>query len=129
MNQSATKLLQRHGASALSFAILSLFSLLPTTLAVAEEEDRPVIIVPRGGGRELFSTHCVLCHKFDGRGGPSEGGYGADLRVTKLTRDEVIQTVTNGRSEKGMPPFKGIIDESQILTVANFVKNDLRLKE
>lgn len=109
-------------------AVLSLWSVLPETSALADDEDRPVIVVPRAGGRELFQN-CVLCHKYDGRGGPSEGGYGADLRVTKLTREEVIQVITNGRMSKGMPPFKGILDESKIETLATFIKKDLKLKE
>ncbi len=108
--------------------MLSLWSVLPETSALADDEDRPVIVVPRAGGRELFQN-CVLCHKYDGRGGPSEGGYGADLRVTKLTREEVIQVITNGRMSKGMPPFKGILDESKIETLATFIKKDLKLKE
>jgi mono/diheme cytochrome c family protein len=116
------------GAKALAFAALSLWSVLPNTVALAEEEDRPVIKVPRGGGRELFQN-CVLCHKYDGRGGPSEGGYGADLRVTKLTREEVIQVITNGRMSKGMPPFKGILDEEKIETLATFIKVELNLKQ
>ncbi|MEO8009421.1 MAG: cytochrome c, partial [Betaproteobacteria bacterium] len=82
------------GAKAFALAALSLWSVLPNTVALAEQEERPVIKVPRGGGRELFQN-CVLCHKYDGRGGPSEGGYGADLRVTKLTREEIIQVITD----------------------------------
>ena len=116
------------GAKALAFAALSLWSVLPDTLALAEEEERPVIKVPRGGGRELFQN-CVLCHKYDGRGGPSEGGYGADLRVTKLTREEVIQVITDGRMSKGMPPFKGMLDEEKIETLATFIKEELKLKQ
>lgn len=116
------------GAKALALAALSLWSVLPDTVALAEEEDRPVIKVPRGGGRELFQN-CVLCHKYDGRGGPSEGGYGADLRVTKLTREEVIQVITDGRMSKGMPPFKGILDDEKIETLATFIKVELKLKQ
>ena len=116
------------GAKALAFAALSLWSVLPDTVALAEEEERPVIKVPRGGGRDLFQN-CVLCHKYDGRGGPSEGGYGADLRVTKLTREEVIQVITNGRMSKGMPPFRGMLDEEKIETLATFVKDELKLKQ
>lgn len=112
---------------ALALAALSLWCVLPDTVALAEEEDRPVIKVPRGGGRELFQN-CVLCHKYDGRGGPSEGGYGADLRMTALTREEIIQVITNGRMSKGMPPFKGMLDEEKIETLANFIKEDLKLK-
>jgi mono/diheme cytochrome c family protein len=116
------------GAKALALVALSLWCVLPDTVALAEEEDRPVIKVPRGGGRELFQN-CVLCHKYDGRGGPSEGGYGADLRVTKLTRKEVIQVITDGRMSKGMPPFKGILDDEKIETLATFIKIELKLKQ
>ena len=116
------------GAKALAFAALSLWSVLPDTVAFAEEEDRPVIKVPRGGGRELFQN-CVLCHKYDGRGGPSEGGYGADLRVTKLTQEELVNVITNGRMSKGMPAFKGILDDEKIETLATFIKVELKLKQ
>ncbi len=115
------------GVTALALAVLSLWATQPASIVRADEDDRPVIKVPRGGGRELFQN-CVLCHKYDGRGGPSEGGYGADLRVTKLTREEVIQVVTDGRLGKGMPPFKGLLNETQIETLAIFVKEELKLK-
>ena len=108
--------------------VLSLWCMLAETAAIAQEEDRPVIVVPRAGGRDLFQN-CVLCHKYDGRGGPSEGGYAADLRVTKLSREELIQVITEGRMAKGMPPFKGMLDESKIATLAKFIKEDLKLKE
>ncbi|MEO8630442.1 MAG: cytochrome c [Betaproteobacteria bacterium] len=100
---------------------------LPGLIAFADE-DRPVIKVPRASGRDLFQN-CVLCHKYDGRGGPSEGGYAADLRVTKLTRDEVVSVITNGRPQKGMPPFAGMLDEFKIDTLATFIKEELKAKE
>ncbi|MDQ3260443.1 MAG: cytochrome c [Pseudomonadota bacterium] len=115
-------------AKALAFAAASLWSVHSSTVAVAEEEDRPVIKVPRGGGRELFQN-CVLCHKYDGRGGPSEGGYGADLRVTTLTHQELVNVITDGRMSKGMPPFKGILDDEKIETLATFIEVELKLKQ
>jgi len=115
-------------AAAFAVAAVPLWVLSAATFAQTTTEERPVIKVPRGGGRELFSTHCVLCHKFDGRGGPSEGGYAADLRVTKLSENEVRQVITAGRAAKGMPPFKGLLDEDMIDTLARFVKNDLKQK-
>lgn len=119
----------RAHAAAFAVAALSLWALSAETFAETTTEDRPVIKVPRGGGRELFSTHCVLCHKYDGRGGPSEGGYGADLRVTKLTEDEVRLVITDGRTSKGMPPFRGLLDEDMIDTLSRFVKNDLKVNQ
>lgn len=118
-------------AAAFALATLSFGGFVPAFAPVAqaqEDNERPVIVVPRAGGREIFQA-CVLCHKYDGRGGPSEGGYGADLRVTKLTYEELIQVIADGRVSKGMPAFKGILDDSKIATLANFIKNDLKLKE
>ena len=78
---------------AAAFSVITLYAALPS-VAAAEEEDRPVIKVPRGGGRETFTKNCTTCHMPDGRGGQNEGGYGADLRVTKLSEDEVVKTIT-----------------------------------
>ncbi len=100
---------------------------LPRFVALADE-DRPVIVVPRASGRDLFQN-CVLCHRYDGRGGPSEGGYGADLRVTKLTRDELMAVITDGRPAKGMPPFRGVLDDYKINTLATFIMEQLKAKE
>ncbi len=98
--------------------------------AETETEDRPVIKVPRGGGRAAFERHgCITCHMPDGRGGQNEGGYGADLRVTPLTEDQVAFIITYGRTSKGMPAFKGLIDEETISLLAKYVKEDLRLKK
>jgi mono/diheme cytochrome c family protein len=126
MTKIETKKSNTGAAKAFAVAVLSLWSLLMPTTIVFAEEDRPVIKVPRGGGRESFTTNCVLCHKYDGRGGPSEGGYGADLRVTALTHEELIEVITNGRAGKGMPPFKGIVDDETIETLAYFIKKDLK---
>lgn len=104
---------------------MGFFQYAPVALA---DDDRPVINVPRAGGRPLFQN-CVLCHKYDGRGGPSEGGYGADLRRTTLTREQLIFTITYGREAKGMPPFKDLLDATKIETLADFILNDLRLPE
>lgn len=116
----------RGAKAVIAVGLLACFS-TPEFLALADE-DRPAIVVPRASGRDLFQN-CVLCHKYDGRGGPSEGGYAADLRVTKLTRDELVAVITDGRPAKGMPPFKGILDEDKINTLATFVKEELRAKQ
>jgi len=112
----------------LTCAVLALWPVPQESLVFADDGDRPVIKVPRAGGRALFQS-CVLCHKYDGRGGPSEGGYGADLRKTTLTREQLIFIITYGRQDKGMPPFKDLLEESKIETLADFILTDLRLKE
>jgi mono/diheme cytochrome c family protein len=91
--------------------------------AMAEEDDRPKS-VPRGGGKVAFTQFCTTCHMPDGRGGQNEGGYGADLRKTPLDVNMVVHVITNGRAGRGMPAFKGLIDEENIRLVAEFIKED-----
>lgn len=91
--------------------------------AMAQDDDRP-INVPRGGGKVTFTQFCTTCHMPDGRGGQNEGGYGADLRKTPLDVNMVAQVIANGRAGRGMPAFKGLIDEENIRLVAEFIKTD-----
>jgi mono/diheme cytochrome c family protein len=127
-NIKASKKRWVQGSGLLAFAALSLLSFPQESVVFADNGGRPVIKVPRAGGRQLFQS-CVLCHKYDGRGGPSEGGYGADLRVTTLTREQLIHVITYGRQAKGMPPFKDLLEESKIETLATFILEDLKLEE
>ena len=114
----------------IALCALGLWSVQPEPAsAETETGDRPEIKVPRAGGRAAFEKFgCTTCHMGDGRGGQNEGGYGADLRVTKLTEQEVAQTIANGRAGKGMPSFKGLIDDETLQMLAKFVKEDLSLK-
>ena len=91
--------------------------------AMAEDDDCPKN-VPRGGGKVAFTQFCTTCHMPDGRGGQNEGGYGADLRKTPLDVNMVVHVITNGRAGRGMPAFKGLIDEENIRLVAEFIKED-----
>jgi mono/diheme cytochrome c family protein len=127
MNRSS-KATRNLGAAALfAMGLWAAFPGVPS--AETETGDRPEIIVPRAGGTAAFTKFgCITCHLGDGRGGQNEGGYGADLRVTKLTQKEVAEVITNGRNGKGMPAFKGIIDDETVETLARYVKEELRLK-
>lgn len=115
------------GAGVIAAAVLA----LQPAPASAETEtgDRPEIIVPRAGGRAAFEKYgCITCHMGDGRGGQNEGGYGADLRVTRLSEQELVKTISEGRAGKGMPAFRGLIDEETLEVLAKYIKVELRLK-
>jgi mono/diheme cytochrome c family protein len=116
---------------AAALCTLSLWPVVQPDTARAETEtgDRPEIKIPRAGGRAAFEKFgCITCHLADGRGGQNEGGYGADLRVTKLSEQELAGVIRDGRAGKGMPSFKGMIDDETLVILAKFIKDDLRLK-
>ena len=103
--------------------LLALYVLLPgaamsqTSAADAAAELRK--------GKRLYNR-CVPCHKQDGSGGPSYGGYAANLRDTQLNHEEIVAVITNGRRDKGMPTFKPILSKGEIETVAKFIQTQFK---
>ncbi len=67
-------------------------------------------------GKEIYSTHCKSCHGADG----SLGMSGAkNLKVSTLSKDEIIHQVTNGKGM--MTAFKGKLSASEIVAVSDYV--------
>ena len=68
-----------------------------------------------------FYGLCATCHKPDGRGGRSYGGYAANLHETELELEGLIYFMKYGRPDKGMPSFDGIIGDRGMNAVANYI--------
>ncbi len=78
-------------------------------------------LVPKG--RTLFNIHCSHCH------GPNafQGERKRDLRrLSRRYREDInkvfLKTVLNGRPEKGMPPWKDIVEEEELWKIFTFLK-------
>jgi hypothetical protein len=60
-------------------------------------------------GRRIFQdkAQCVFCHGWagDGAGAPQSSGGAANLRETKLTREQLIEVISCGRPGAAMPRF------------------------
>ncbi len=106
-----------------------LISFVAPPIIALGQNVRPEIVVPRRGGKEDFSRICALCHRLDGRGGASEGGYAANLQETELSHAEIMAVIANGRREKGMPPFKGVFSESKINALATYIDTKIKRKK
>ena len=102
---------------------LALCVMLPGA-AMAQTSDADAAAELRKGKR--LYNRCVPCHKQDGSGGPSYGGYAANLRDTQLNHDEIVAVITNGRRDKGMPTFKPILSKREIETVARFIQTQFK---
>src|SRR5688572_19219226 len=71
--------------------------------------------------RNLYTTNCMICHKDSGKGGKVtvEGKTinPEDLTSDKMknkTNEKLIEYVTDGLEEDGMPAFKGKLTEAEI---------------
>ena len=70
------------------------------TTAVAQPTD------PTDAGKAVFRrANCFGCHKWHGNGGGGYGGDALSLRKTRLTREQIMETVGCGRPGTGMPFF------------------------
>jgi cytochrome c len=63
----------------------------------------------------MFSVYCYRCHGVDAMG----GGIAPNLRHSvssegSVTHEVFIQTVTNGRLDKGMPSWKALLSPEQM---------------
>jgi cytochrome c6 len=69
-------------------------------------------------GASIFaSAGCANCHTLEEAN--ASGTVGPKLDDTDLDREEIEQTIRNGRG--GMPAFEGSLDDQQIESVADFV--------
>ena len=82
-----------------------------------EKKGTKKIVAKKVDGKKIYRQYCVTCHGVNGDMGAS-GAF--DLTTSKLTLDEKIAIITNGR--KTMTPFKGLLSEAKIKAVAEFTE-------
>jgi mono/diheme cytochrome c family protein len=85
-----------------NLALLGAFAILVAAAAPAHADDFAF-------GRRLFldKAQCLYCHGWagDGAGEPQSNGAAANLRVTPLKRDQLIEVIGCGVPGKAMPHF------------------------
>lgn len=94
----------------------------------ATEEAKPKRRGPPPLRHTEFLLVCASCHKPDGRGGRSYGGYAANLHLTELEYDGLVYVIKHGIPENGMPPFDGVISDRTIDAVATYILENFKGK-
>jgi cytochrome c oxidase subunit 2 len=72
-------------------------------------------------GEKVYAANCVACHQANGKGVPGAFPALDGSAVVKGPRAEQINIVLNGR--KGMPPFKGLLSDTDIAAVITYTRN------
>lgn len=95
----------------------------------------------RDAGRELFKTHCVLCHGKEGLGNGrmaklmkiKKAPAPANLTKTTLPEGDILAMITNGGEANGrspyMPPWGQQLSKRQLKAVTEYVKTLSSVKE
>jgi cytochrome c oxidase cbb3-type subunit 3 len=97
-------------------------------LAGCQRETPPKTEVAASPGKVIYDQQCSICHGKAGKGDTmiassyqhsdltdAEWGYGG-------TRDELIQSVTDGIPRTPMRGFKGALSEKEIEQVVDYMK-------
>jgi mono/diheme cytochrome c family protein len=112
------------GAALRRAVVAAIMAMAPVATAVAERPTNPyegnTELVPEG--KSLFNQYCSHCH------GPDaiQGERPRDLRRLRIRYgDNAIgvfySTINDGRMDKGMPPWKGVLKEDVIWRIFTFL--------
>jgi mono/diheme cytochrome c family protein len=86
-------------------------------------------------GRTLYAHNCVACHGERGQGAPVTTGvvpprdFSSPQARAELTRERMIQSVTNGRPNTAMAPFAGRLSNDDIGAIVDYVRAALMVPE
>jgi len=111
--------------SVLKIAALGFCAFLTAPMPVvrAEEPAGDAITNPLSGdaaaiaeGRRLYRTWCYLCHH-------SAGARGPNLFATKLSDEQFLEVVINGRKGTPMPAFGYRLTPDEVWQVHSYIKS------
>lgn len=73
-------------------------------------------------GQEIFKAKCISCH-----GALGEGGIGPNLTddywIHGAKLSEILKTIREGISDKGMPPWGGMLSQDELHSVLAYVRS------
>lgn len=104
-----------------------------TVAAEPADAQKPARKIPSGNplsgdpeaielGTKLYFTWCVQCHGHKANGESRFGKYAGDLTRFWRGYKEFVQIVKDGRVDKMMPPWKGVLDEENIARIGAFLE-------
>ena len=101
------------------FALLALTMILSACSGELPETEKRAVpqLSDLPPGKLVYKKNCVLCHGAKGNMGLN-GSF--DLTTSKLTLEERIAVITNGRNT--MMPYKTVLKENEIKEVAEYIE-------
>ena len=74
-------------------------------------------------GEKVYAANCAACHLANGKGGgPIKALDGAAV-VLDADKAKQIHVVLNGQNNGAMPPWKGVLSDTDIAAVVTYTKN------
>jgi cytochrome c oxidase subunit 2 len=73
-------------------------------------------------GEKTYAANCVACHQANGKGVPGTFPALDGSAVVTGPKAEQIKIVLNGKG--GMPPWKGVLSDTDIAAVITYTRNN-----
>ena len=89
-------------------------------------------------GKKIYHDHCEACHGNQGDGKtfaanalfPPPKNFTTESTKKELTRERMAHSITKGRPNTAMMPWKNVLSEQEIHSVVKYIRQILmRLKE
>ncbi|MFV1978702.1 MAG: c-type cytochrome [Myxococcota bacterium] len=83
-----------------------------------------------GRGGAIYESHCAVCHGRDGRARTPVGhllrnrprNFADPVEMARVTQDRMVQAIKRGRPGTAMASWNGILTESEIADVMNYIR-------
>ena len=72
-------------------------------------------------GRRAFDTTCASCHGLNGRGGERAPNIATEPGIVKLSDDQLLKILQDGKPQAGMPPFAGL-GEKRLAEILSYLR-------
>jgi cytochrome c oxidase cbb3-type subunit III len=72
-------------------------------------------------GRRAFDTTCASCHALNGRGGERAPNIATQPGVVKLSDNQLLKILRDGKPQAGMPPFAGF-GEKRLAEILSYLR-------
>lgn len=96
-------------------------ALLTVSSGFAQKASPTQRIASSLSGKRTFAARCAGCHGLDGRGSERGANLANDPNVRRKSDAELVQVISNGIPNFGMPAFR-LLGQSQIKEVVGFLR-------
>jgi mono/diheme cytochrome c family protein len=104
-------------------AALSLLAFAGAAVAQTSPVARGGQAYPETEGKDIYGVICQSCHMADGKGAQGAGIYPA-LAGNKKLAARAYPALVVVRGQKAMPSFAGLLNDTQIANVVNYVRTN-----
>jgi cytochrome c oxidase subunit 2 len=74
-------------------------------------------------GEKVYAANCAVCHKPDGKGAGPIKALDGSPKVLDADKTVQVKIVLDGQNNGAMPPWKGVLSDTDIAAVVTYTKN------